>query len=291
MMGGPLGPPNNDMTRRDDENATPNLPKAQQELYDRLQKRQREDEGQNQDEPAKVRLNENWYSSDEDEANKSKNEDGKITLPKELTDVLSSMNKKESRDPRKSRDPRAAASTSPGQSTSRDPRKKPQDATSTIPTEKEKDQRLLEMDLGSVFGDLELPAYKDSKEEEEEKDPLGLPFKPHAIGSIAKEIDASIYSHSPLEYILHSVSISIPDYTDVITKQHIPQSQVQQDPRLKRYGKTFSAASDGTGAYSPTQQTVDIRQKPVEYSYQNNSGGTNIPAAAKVSRRDPRRRD
>ena len=189
MMGGPLGPPNNDMTRRDDENATPNLPKAQQELYDRLQKRQREDEGQNQDEPAKVRLNENWYSSDEDEANKSKNEDGKITLPKELTDVLSSMNKKESRDPRKSRDPRAAASTSPGQSTSRDPRKKPQDATSTIPTEKEKDQRLLEMDLGSVFGDLELPAYKDSKEEEEEKDPLGLPFKPHAIGSIAKEID------------------------------------------------------------------------------------------------------
>ena len=73
--------------------------------------------------------------------------------------------------------------------------------------------------------------------------------KPHTVHQVAKEIDASIYSHSPLEYRLRAIVIAKPDYSDMIVKQHIPASKVQQDPRLRRYsnkisGKTASSAAN-----------------------------------------------
>ena len=57
---------------------------------------------------------------------------------------------------------------------------------------------MLEVDL-SMFGDLELPNMDKEVEAEPEDNELGLPFKPHIPNSVAKEIDASIHSHSPLE--------------------------------------------------------------------------------------------
>lgn len=140
------------------------------------------------------------------------------------------------------------------------------------------------MDLGSVIGDLDLPSYNDEPEKTPtytpEADPMGLPFKPHIVGSVAKEIDASIHSHSPLHYILKPAFVSTPHYADVISRLHLPLSQVQQDPRLKKYAHLYRPRPDegGGDAYSPTQQTVDLAPK--------NSNGV-----AKMSRRDPRRRD
>ena len=111
------------------------------------------------------------------------------------------------------------------------------------------------MDL-SIFGELDLPTFKDSEDNStgnespntEEENALNLPFKPHKVHQVAKEIDASIYSHSPLEYRLRAILIAKPDYSDMIVKQHIPASKVQQDPRLRRYsnkipGKSSSAAN------------------------------------------------
>lgn len=111
------------------------------------------------------------------------------------------------------------------------------------------------MDL-SIFGELDLPTFKDSEDNStgnespntEEENALNLPFKPHKVHQVAKEIDASIYSHSPLEYKLRAILIAKPDYSEMIVKQHIPASKVQQDPRLRRYsnkipGKSTSAAN------------------------------------------------
>ncbi len=143
---------------------------------------------------------------------------------------------------RMNRDPRASA---------RDPRKKrpttpPPAATSTATTgatpapDDDSEKRLMDLDLGAVFGDLELPTFKDIKPKggggedvETEENSMGLPFKPHLVSAVAKEIDASIYSHTPLEYRLHAVTVSGPDYRDVV--KHIPAGQVLQDPRLRRH--------------------------------------------------------
>ena len=95
--------------------------------------------------------------------------------------------------------------------------------------EKEKEKRMLEVDL-SMFGDLELPDMREKDEPEatdEEPNDLGLPFKPHIPSAVAKEIDASIHSHSPLEYNLRKIALSKPDYSEILSKHHFPMSKVQ----------------------------------------------------------------
>ena len=160
------------------------------------------------------------------------------------------------------------------------------------------------MDLGSVFGDLELPIVnsKESKSSEEimAQDEMNLPFKPYLVSSVAKEIDASIHSHAPLDYKLRSIDLAKPDYADIIMLQHIPSSQVKQDPRLRRYALPekagFSSPSEQS-AYSPTQQTFDLGGIRVAAPYNPNTdlvGKSNISASndvSKMRRRDPRRRD
>ena len=96
----------------------------------------------------------------------------------------------------------------------------------------EKEKRMLEVDL-SMHGELELPNM--DKEVEADDNELGLPFKPHIPNSVAKEIDASIHSHSPLEYKLRKITLTKPDYSELISKHHIPMSRIQLDPRLRRY--------------------------------------------------------
>jgi hypothetical protein len=75
---------------------------------------------------------------------------------------------------------------------------------------------------------------------------LGLPFKPHVVNAIAKEIDASIFAHSPLEYRLRRITLNKPDYSELVVKQHIPMSRIQLDPRLRRYSKTSTTSSSST---------------------------------------------
>ena len=59
--------------------------------------------------------------------------------------------------------------------------------------EKEKEKRMLEVDL-SIFGDLELPTNdKDLEAENPEDNELGLPFKPHIPNSVAKEIGKVLF--------------------------------------------------------------------------------------------------
>ena len=101
-------------------------------------------------------------------------------------------------------------------------------------SEKEKEKRILEMDL-SIFGDLELPTFKENEVEDDEEDRMGLPFKPHRVQPAAKEIDATICSHSPLDYKLRPLALTKPDYSSLVAT--IPVSRIQQDPRLRRYSK------------------------------------------------------
>ena len=130
------------------------------------------------------------------------------------------------------------------------------------------------MDL-SIFGDLDLPTFKDSEDNSagnespatEEENSLNLPFKPHKVHQVAKEIDASIYSHSPLEYRLRAIFIAKPDYSDMLIKQHIPASKVQQDPRLRRYsdkisGKISSASNIHSNDRRYSDDGIEIMSPP-----------------------------
>lgn len=160
----------------------------------------------------------------------------------------------------------------------------------TQDAEKEKEKRILDLDLGSVFGDLELPTFKKEEEEENKSDSeddgtgFRLPFKPYSGSTaVAKEIDASIFSHSPIVYSLQPICVQKPNYTDVLRKQSIPRSQIVQDPRLK---KLISASpSSVTTPYSPTQQTFDLNSAPPACY------NPNADLKPKPNRRDPRRRD
>ena len=100
---------------------------------------------------------------------------------------------------------------------------------------------MLEVDL-SIFGDLELP---DTSKDEEDKNELPFKSIPNAV---AKEIDASINSHSPLEYKLRKLTLIKPDYSSLLLKQHFPMSRIQLDPRLRRY----STANNKPKNESPT---------------------------------------
>ena len=275
------------------------MPKAQQRLYERIQEKQMRERssspspsrGDGAKEVAKEStrmLDEGggWYSSDEDcggGGGSGKIEEqatASVSLPKELTDVISSLRKspgasepdrrhegRGSRDPRK-RDPR------------RDPRRNcssAKHAEQAESREAERDKRILEMDLGSVFGDLDLPTFRESNssaaaataDDDLAENDMGLPFKPHVVASVAKEIDASIYSHSPLLYSLRAIAVPKPDYSDLVTKQRLTVAQ-SQDPRLRRYGRPVDGGEtrQATG-YNPGQDLLGSRTK----------------------RRDPRRRD
>ena len=280
------------------------MPKAQQRLYERIQEKQMRERsgspspsrGDGAKETAKESarmLNEGgggggWYSSDEDCGDGGKMEEqstasASVPLPKELTDVLSSLRKspgaselgrrpegRGSRDPRK-RDPR------------RDPRRNSSSAKHSEladSREAERDKRILEMDLGSVFGDLDLPTFREGSsstvaataEDDPAENDMGLPFKPHVVASVAKEIDASIYSHSPLLYSLRAIVVPKPDYSDLVTKQRLTVAQ-SQDPRLRRYGRPIDGGDGGetrqATPYNPGQDLL----------------------GSKTKRRDPRRRD
>ena len=263
------------------------MPKAQQRLYERIQEKQMREksgspsprrDGAKENKKEKPRLNEGWYSSDEDnngnKAEERPRASSNVSLPKELSDVISSLRKspggaaepepesRGSRDPRK-RDPR------------RDPRRSSAKHAESSEAEREKDKRILEMDLGSVFGDLDLPI--DTSSSTTANDPgdndMGLPFKPHVVASVAKEIDASIYSHSPLLYRLKAIAVAKPDYSDLVTKQRLTPAQ-SQDPRLRRY----AAAAAGTGSNNDGETGHAPGYNP----------GQDL---GRTKRRDPRRRD
>ncbi len=210
---------------------------------------------------------------------------------------------------RKNRDPRS--------SSARDPRKKSPSGGGRD-SEHEKEKRLMEMDLGSVFDGLDLPSFgggedkpkeEEQHQQEEDDNALGLPFKPFVSTAVAKEIDASIYSHTPLHYRLQAITVSGPDYADVV--RHIPPSQVQQDPRLRKLlggggmaaakspsynprqsstSSSFSAAAPAAAAPSPSPYAQYFAAKAAAGGNrpQENAGGGG--GASKV-RRDPRRRN
>ena len=121
---------------------------------------------------------------------------------------------------------------------------------------------MLEVDL-SIFGDLELPESKDEETEDAETNELG--FKPIVPNAIAKEIDASINSHMPLEYRLRKITITKPDYSGVLGKQQMSMSRIQMDPRLRRYANSVSAVAkkEPSPAKVILEQPKEEPSKPV----------------------------
>ena len=204
---------------------------------------------------------ENWYSSDEEDGPPdSKKAKAETEEQPEKPELPPKEEAKSKRDPRMMR---------------RDPRQNREQQSNA---DAERDNRLLNVDL-SMFGELDIPNFAKEEEEEEDNN-YGLPFKPHKMPAAAKEIDASIYSHSPLDYILRAVVVTKPDYSDMILRQHIPASKVQVDPRLRRYANAKKADSVSPkkeeednvynpkrdlypkDVYSPSQNVNDMYNKP-----------------------------
>ena len=249
-----------------DQNIPPNLPKAQMKLLQRIQQKQkdRQDTDSNNDQSqGEEGQNEDWYGDEEEKREQEdKSELGapftlnNLNLPNGLTNMLSAI--------------RASTSPSQGQekggigfqqpppvtpekkpeSRRQDPRRNRNDPRnnraqkeSEEEIERKKDERIMDLDLGSFFGDLELPPLTVSPERTEEEksftDALGLPFKPHIIHEVAKEIDASYDSHSPIDWILRPVVCPKPDYSDI--KHLFSNAQLEADPRLRRFAKSGMA--------------------------------------------------
>ena len=246
----------------------PNIPKAQLKLYQRIQQKQKTTGGVTDSQEIQTQsANDDYYSEDEEDQHVLKNvlnnlETGNNSplqnkplqvnsLPPELSNMMSSINQNK---PEISPLTEQQTLLSPTQNSPAnrkgekkdprlhkvDPRKERQALKEEEDRlEREKDKRIMELDLGSVFGDLELPPLTVSpKRTEEEKylsDKLGLPFKPH-IYHVAKEIDASINSHSPIDWVLIPVEVKERDYSYV--RHHFSPSQLELDPRLRRFAKS-----------------------------------------------------
>ena len=190
------------------------MPKAQMALYQRIQQKQKETSNDQEQSSMDTGNNENWYSDDDDQDSKKSPAAAQpppgapfamanLNFPPELTNVLTAMN----------------SGGSPGSPTSNkrvDPRKakndpRRQEKRDREAEEREKDQRLMDLDLGSVFGDLDLPPLAASppqatEEEQTITNALGLPFKPHIVHAV-KEISAGIASHPLIDWELLPVDI------------------------------------------------------------------------------------
>ena len=223
----------------------PRMPKAQLALFQRIQQKQKErSQSQEQEqEPLRSGNEGDWYSDDDEVESRNNPQEGQpplgapfalssLNLPPELTNVLTAISSK---------------GTSPGSpvSTKRiDPRKAKKEGRKEVrdkeAEEREKDQRLMDLDLGSVFGDLDLPPPspsppRASEQEEDITKALGLPFKPHIV-HVVKETNAGLNSHLPLEWAL--VSIDIPTTELNEQKYNFTAVQMEADPRLRRFAKT-----------------------------------------------------
>lgn len=101
---------------------------------------------------------------------------------------------------------------------------------------------------------------------------MGLPFKPHRVQPVAKEIDASMCSHPQIDYRLYPIPITKPDYSLLVAT--IPVSRIQQDPRLRRYAKKrplipdpilSAAAMETRSASSPNSEQSSVKNdQPLE---------------------------
>ena len=258
-----------------DQSVPPKLPVAQMKLLQRIQQKQkdRQDSDSNNDQEETGGQNEDWYG--EEEEDKGDKDQGapftlnNLNLPNGLTSMLTAI--------------RAGTNTSPGQADRprgqgdqdgigfqqpkpedkkrpeqrrQDPRRNRNDPRnpsnraasqhkqeSEEEMERRKDERIMDLDLGSFFGDLELPPLTVSPERTEEErsftDALGLPFKPHIMHEVAKEIEASVASHSPIDWILRPVSCPKPDNADI--KHLFSNAQLEADPRLRKFAKSGMA--------------------------------------------------
>ncbi|TRY75137.1 hypothetical protein TCAL_00669 [Tigriopus californicus] len=316
-----------------EEEQSSSLPDVHKQLYDRIQKKQKtNDASPEKPEEIRAKVIESWYESDEEPSEQKAPSDiinpssvGKIGLPKELTEVLTALKSSSpgngdatsvtlspvpgdnvttagslKRDPRMRRDPRALPNAIPATSQKvRDPRMKPKTEVS------KGGQDITNIDLTEVFGDLELPTFKENTEYDPNENSMGLPFKPHRVGGVAEEIAASIFSHPPLEYRLRRMDIDKPDYSDMIVKHRLSTDKVQQDPRLRRYRNASPLKSPPhTDGYNPSQHayrspathsnpssTSSSYAPPAtaEYTYNPNADLMRGPKGG--SRRDPRKRD
>lgn len=224
----------------------PRMPKAQLALFQRIQQKQKErSQSQEQEQvPLRNGNGEDWYSDEEETESTNKPQEpplgapfalSGLNLPPELTNVLTAISSK---------------GTSPGSPVSSkrvDPRKAKKGGRKEVrdkeAEEREKDQRLMDLDLGSVFGDLDLPPPspsppRPSEQEEDITKALGLPFKPHIV-HVVKETNAGMNSHLPLEWAL--VPIDIPTTELNEQKYNFTAVQMEADPRLRKFAKTGMA--------------------------------------------------
>jgi len=222
----------------------PRMPKAQMALYQRIQQKQKETSNDQEQSSMDTGNNENWYSDDDDQEKKNLPVAAQpplgapfANLPPELTNVLTGINNSSGGSPgsptsTKRVDPRKAKN---------DPRR--QEKRDKEAEEREKDQRLMDLDLGSVFGDLDLPPLAASppratEEEQTITNALGLPFKPHIVHAV-KEISAGIASHPLIDWELLPVDIPKSEINE--QKYNFTPAQMEADPRLRKFAKTGMA--------------------------------------------------
>lgn len=147
---------------------------------------------------------------------------------------------------------------------------------------KDQDHRRKDMDLrqcfsSSNFGDTDLRRipgqYTDTalNSDVDLRQMLNLPFKPVPSHIPCTDIDASLSSHLPIPYKIHTVDIPRPDYTGLKLTRNDPQ--VRYDPRLR---KIFRLSSDEI-ADSP-MSPPPVSQKP------------DTPKSPPLIRSDPRRK-
>ena len=251
----------------------PPLPAAQLALYQRIQGKQKERRSRSQDDSMGSKTpgqEDNWYSDEEEQENKQESRKkspnqsqapplgapfalSNLNLPPELTNVLTAI---------------SSGGGSPGQQKRGDPRRtrpepRRQESRDIEQEEREKDQRLMDLDLGSVFGDLELPPLAPSpppnKEEENLSLALGLPFKPHIV-HVVKEINAGISSHSMIDWVLLPVDVLRAPLDE--HKYKFTATQIEADPRLR--GKARSEVARIKDLPLPPPAKVDPRLAKVK---------------------------
>lgn len=106
---------------------------------------------------------------------------------------------------------------------------------------------------------------------------LGLPFKGMQNYTPASEIDASIASHSPLNYKVHVCDIPRPDYTGLrLTPK---DAELSSDPRLKKiFRVAVITEKDSPASPKPAAAAAVAAAAPT-------------PTSPKPPRQDPRRRN
>merc|ERR1712141_213973 len=109
-------------------------------------------------------------------------------------------------------------------------------------------------------------------------DPKQIQTADKLMDNVDIEIDASLNSHSPIEFLLSPIYTEKPNYSEIISELQIPIFKAEDDPRLQKFSKIAQARQDAPSTQNQLNKNAEKASiawrvnKVIDFSTNNPDG-------------------